>query len=293
MRVHLESMGVTGSLLARFLEYRGIDFTWHDVEAERVSWRAATGAIYPCGAPGREDYETWRGWAAGIFAGESWVEVANYWYNHKHPPHDSREPCRYRSKAGLALAPSPSIHINSQVLVAETRGRYADRRREKEEPADYLIVAHGFNPRMRFAYWGWSALVELEHRLPNVLRPCFYFRNGLVIMAYAYPVPGWAEAWYAGSCFLRQKPDRLHSLETDGKYARWEKNFEILGKGEVTVRARLSVPVEGWRPAIDSKEENTEVLRNGRVLIVPPLGGSGIRRFPSVARNVFKELNEV
>jgi hypothetical protein len=291
MRVHLIGLGVTGSLFARLLEHSGIAFTWHDIEAERVSWKAATGAIYPCGPPGRADYEQWRTWLGGIFAGEDWIELAAYWYNHKRAPHASRLKEEFRSEGGLALSPLPSIHINSQALVAQTRARYVGLRREGEAvEADYLLVAHGFNPRMRFAYWGWSALVELKHGLPGALRPAFYFRDGRFIMAYAYPVPGRAEAHYAGSCFLKQLPERLHSLEMSGKYDKWKAHFERLSKGEVTVRGRLAEPVEGWRPALDNTEAETGVIREGKRLTVPPLGGSGIRRLPSVWRNVFNQL---
>jgi hypothetical protein len=153
MRVHLIGMGVTGSLLARLLEHSGIAFTWHDIEAEHVSWKAATGAIYPCGGSGREDYEQWREWLGErVFAREPWWEMARYWYNHKKAPHASRLKEAFRTAGGLAVSPAPSIHINSQALVALTREKYAAFRREKEstEGVDYLIVAHGFNERMKF-----------------------------------------------------------------------------------------------------------------------------------------------
>src|ERR1700741_1068170 len=225
-------MGVTGALLARFLEHSGISFTWHDSEAERVSWKAATGAIYPCGPPGREDYDTWRQWKNGIFAGEPWTELGYYWYNHKRAPHGAALKEEFRSAGGLFLSPAPSGHIHARALVVATREKYASLRREEEDPeADFLIVAHGFNPRMHFAYWGWSCLVELEHSLPGSLRPCLYLRDGRFIMTYAYPVSGQPEAWYAGSCFLRQLPERMHSLEMFGKYAKWKANFERLGQG--------------------------------------------------------------
>src|ERR1700746_2340615 len=138
MRVHLEGMGVTGSLIARLLEHIGISFTWHDIEAEHVSWKAATGAIYPCGPPGRRDYEEWRSWLGRIFAGEDWWELADYWYNHKRAPHASSLKEAWRSPVGFGLSPAPSIHINSQALVRLTREKYAALRREGEEEADYL-----------------------------------------------------------------------------------------------------------------------------------------------------------
>jgi hypothetical protein len=291
-------MGVTGSLLARLLDFSGISFTWHDIEAEHVAWKAATGAIYPCGPPGREDYEQWRQWLGEEFAGESWWEFARYWYNHKKAPHAGRFKEAFRSEGGLGLSPVPSIHINSQALVASTREKYAAFRREKEEEVDFLIVASGFNDRMAFAYWGWSCLIEIEHRLEDYaqgfkafppigeMRPCLYLRDGKFIMAYAYPVPGRPEAHYAGSSFLRQTPEKMHSLKMPAKFEKWKTNFERLSKGEVLVKRQLAEPVEGWRPAMASGEEDVSVKSEGNTLIVPPLGGSGIRRLPSVVRNL-------
>lgn len=290
MRVHLIGMGVTGSLLARLLEHSGIEFTWHDTETGMVAWKAATGAVYPCGPPGREDYETWREWLGDIFIQEKWWELARYWYNHKKAPHASQLKTAFRSPGGLGLSPAPSIHINSQSLVASTREKYAPYRREKEEEADFLILAHGFNERMEFAYWGWSCLIEIEQELEDLglikMRPCFYFRDGKFVMTYAYPVPGRPEAHYAGSSFLRQTPERMHSLKMPAKFEKWKSNFERLSKGEVTVRRQLAEPVEGWRPAMSSGEEDTSVKSEGKTLSVPPLGGSGIRRLPGVWRNL-------
>jgi hypothetical protein len=296
MRVHLIGMGVTGSLLARLLEHVGIPFTWHDIEAEMVAWKAATGAIYPCGKPGREDYETWRAWLGEAFAGEKWWELADYWYNHKKAPHAGRFKEAFRTEGGLGLSPAPSIHINSQDLVMATREKYAAFRREKTDFADYLIEAHGFNERMNFAYWGWSCLVEIDCTVSwykvakDALRPCFYLRDGKFIMTYSYPVPGRLVTWYAGSSFLRQTPGRMHSLKMPAKFDKWKLNFERLSKGEVLVRRQLAEPVEGWRPAMASGEEDTSVKAEGKVLTVPPLGGSGIRRLPSVWRNLVRLL---
>src|SRR5258705_10611253 len=123
MRVHLQGMGVTGSLLARLLEHAGIPFTWHDCEANRVAWKAATGAIYPCGPPGAEDYERWRELLGDVFLEEKWWELARYWYNHKKAPHGSPLKEALRSREGLALSPHPSLHVNSQSLVALTRAK--------------------------------------------------------------------------------------------------------------------------------------------------------------------------
>ena len=105
-------------------------------------------------------------------------------------------------------------------------------------------------------------------------------------MTYAYPVPGSPEAWYAGSAFLRQTPEKLHSLSRFPKYEKWKSNFERLSKGEAIVRRLLAEPVEGWRPAMNTGEEDVSVKSEGNILTVPPLGGSGIRRLPSVWRNL-------
>ena len=148
MRVHLIGMGATGSLLARLLEHSGIAFTWHDIEAEHVAWKAATGAVYPCGKPGREDYETWREWIGDIFLEEKWWELARYWYNHKKAPHAASLKEAFRSAGGLGLSPVPSIHLNSQALVAASRERYAGFRRATQAEAEERRAAN-CSPRQR------------------------------------------------------------------------------------------------------------------------------------------------
>jgi hypothetical protein len=282
MRIHLQGMGVTGSLLARLLAHSGLSFTWHDIEAERVSWKAATGAIYPCeDEPGLRDLVEWQNWVrkGGPFTGEPWCEEADYWSVFLKPGAPPKP---------LELSPTFSVHVNAQVLVRSTRQRFAASRRTGEVEADYVIVAHGFNSRMQFTHWGWSGLVELHSKLPaNGRRPCIYYRKGS-LMFYAYPVPGRPEAHYAGSSIIRQKLGKEHSLVLTPKYETWQKHFGDLAK--VSVGRILEPLVEGWRPAMESGEKDTSVLVEGNRLTVPPLDTNGIRRFPSVWRNLFKEL---
>jgi len=277
-------MGVTGSLLARLLEASGLSFTWHDTEAERVSWKAATGAIYPCDdEAGLKDLVEWQNWVrkGGYFCGEPWCEEADYWSVFVKPGGPSKP---------LELSPTFSVHVNSQLLVTSTRQRFAACRRDGEEGADYIIIAHGFNSRMQFTHWGWSGLVGLRSRLPasGGRRPCIYYRKGS-LMFYAYPVPGSPKDWYAGSSIIRQKLGQEHSLKLWPKYETWRKHFADLRK-QVSLDRIFEPLVEGWRPAMESGEKDTSVLVRENTLIVPPLDTNGIRRLPSVWRNLVDQL---
>lgn len=283
MRIHLQGMGVTGSLLARLLEDSGLAFTWHDIESAFVSWKAATGAIYPCAdEPGLRDLVEWQNWVrkGGCFCGEPWCEEADYWSVFVKPGAPPKP---------LELFPTFSVHVNSQLLVESTRERFAACRRVGEEGADFLIIAHGFNSRMQFTHWGWSGLVELHSKLPasGGRRPCIYYRKGS-LMFYAYPTPGMPEAHYAGSSIIRQKLGQEHSLKLLPKYETWRKHFADLTT--VSIGRLLEPLVEGWRPAMESGEKDTSVLVRGNTLIVPPLDTNGIRRLPSVWRNLVNEL---
>lgn len=49
--VHIEGMGVIGSILAWHLHSAGQVFTWSDIDTEVNAWEACTGIIYPSGHP--------------------------------------------------------------------------------------------------------------------------------------------------------------------------------------------------------------------------------------------------
>lgn len=287
MRVHIEGMGITGSLLARRLELAGVDFTWHDLHEAKVAWQASTGAIYPGGAenhgPDTPCFNQWHRWALEGFIPEH-LEAAHFVFSTKAPPHQGRY-ATTRLNGGLQLAEPASLHLNAQTLVPATRELYADRmaRPPSLDAVDHYIQAHSWGERLGYVYWGWTRLVKLDWRAAfdplgtGDLRPAFYFREGRFIMAYAYPVPG-TPWWYAGSSIIRQPADRRRSLSMEDKYERWRANFERLGGGTVRV-VEEGAFLEGWRPAA-AKTDEAWVRRRGNRLTVRPLWNSGIRHFP-------------
>lgn len=303
MRVHLEGMGLTGCLLAWRLERAGVPFTWHDSDAPRTAWKASTGAIYPGGGLDRVCYDTWQDWMADLEdVAPGCTEPAGYWFNHKRPPHDGDYEVLRRVPGApdgsrdtqLSLAALHSWHINAQTLVPALRERYKEQQVAPvsgcAERGRY-IIAHGFpgNPRHDHVFWGWTRKVQLELD-PQLgidsTRSAFYFRRGLVTMAYAYPVPG-TDWWYAGSSLIRQR--NMKELEYEKKYARWRREFEALSGGLVRV-AEEGEFLQGWRPAQSMDREPPKVTMRDGKLVCPPLWNSGIRHYPEVWRQLSQAL---
>lgn len=308
LRVHVEGLGVTGSLLAYHLERWGCKWTWHDANAERTAWKASTGAIYPAGAPGSLDWECYAVWAEWLGAGRlkelpypaKHFEPATYWYSTKSPPHGGRYKVLWQDKrSGLSLAEPLSYHLNAQTFVPATRRQFKGRvllGPPHNGDVDAYIVAHGFGQRLHHVVWGWTVPVQLRLpvRMADGYRPAFYFREGRFVMAYAYPMPG-TEFWYAGSSLIRQAVPR--ELEVPPKLHRWRKTFERLSGGSLKVtEARLDAALQGWRPAerdphclpvVDHQRPGKTTLR------VPPLWHSGIRHFPRVLQQLRAKLEAV
>lgn len=300
MRVHIEGMGLTGSMLATMLWRNEVDFTWHDSRDPRVAWQASTGAIYPSGShkfgPDEECREVWAQWhEQDIFDGAT--EEARFVYSTKSPPHGGKY-AREQMESGLWLAGPSSYHLNAQLLVPKTRELFAGgEMRPCDAPGpddvDWYIVGHGWGRRLGHTYWGWTRLVELDYDRSlyqlngEERRPAFYFREGRFIMAYAYPVPG-TPYWYAGSSIIKQPTMGRKSLDMQAKYDRWKANFERLAAGSVTV-AQEGEFIEGWRPA--AKEDDDAWTRvRGNVISVRPLWNSGIRHFPKQWAGVAQTL---
>lgn len=290
MKVHIEGMGLTGSMLATMLAERGIEFTWHDTDDKQVAWQASTGAIYPAGShkfgPDEDCRTVWADWHARQLFGTS-TEEARYVYCTKSPPHEGKY-AREQLESGLWLAGPSSYHLNAQELVPAVRERFAAQRVQVAfapgpDDVDWYIVAHGWGRRLGHMYWGWTRLVTLDYdrslyqRDGQELRPCFYFREGRFVMAYAYPVPN-TPYWYAGSSIIKQPILGRKSLEMEPKYDRWKTNFERLAAGAVTV-AQEGDFIEGWRPAAKADDDAWTRVR-GNVISVRPLWNSGIRHFP-------------
>lgn len=285
--IHIEGMGVLGSLLALKLDHAGIKFTWSDADAEHTAWKACTGAIYPCGEPESVDWLAYNLWRDEL-SKPTWTkpvsrhfERAVYVFNHQRPPHDGRYEFSNLGNSDLRFPlVYSSYHVNAQTLVPAVRKRFADRRTDgialqggKDRPR---VIAHGFTEKMTHAYWGWTRMVELDYKFKLSDRPAFYFRQGRYVMAYAYPAPG-TPYWYAGSSLIMQH--NLKPLQMEPKFERWQEFFEMLSGDTVRVkRTRSGEFLQGWRPA----EANPDVYwdKRKKIIRMPSLWNSGVRHAP-------------
>lgn len=300
--VHLEGMGINGCLTALMLERQGVDFTWNDIEAKRTAWEASTGAVYPANSTKfGDDWACYQLWAdaynRGVFGPVAdTVERGNYTFNHKSgPPHGGKYACHPDKRFGLTVAVPKSYHINAQKLVPAVRHRFADRRLPEaptRETVDLYLITHSFGERLSHVYWGWSRLVKLDYDKDlfelDGERPCFYFREGRFVMAYAYPVPG-SPFWYAGSSIIKQRLDRMKSLDIEPKYEKWRENFQRLSNGAVQVRSAHAM-LEGWRPA-PASDDTAWLRREGNnAFSLRPLWNSGIRHYPHQWSKILSRL---
>ena len=293
MKIHLEGMGVLGSILAWNLLDAGYDITWNDVRTPVAAWPACTGSILPTGNAGDlKDYEVWQSW----FHNGPWptilgqyIEESSIWYTTKHPPLQGKYPAAL-DLGLIRLGSKRGIHFNAQQFVTHTRRLLANREGDPQNPA-LTIVAHGFNARRGEYKWGWAALVELEvaPELRTDRRPALCFPKHYHRLAYAYPAPG-TPYWYAGSIFvIQQVPQRC---DIAPKLVRWAEALYSRTNGMVEVK-RAECLMEGWRPVASPRDSGEWVKRlpDGRLAVIP-LWHNGVRRSPSVVRAVEQALAE-
>lgn len=288
-------MGAPGSLLALKLLSSGFkNITWEDNDSTRTAWKASTGAIYPANSEKfGDDALCHTYWGEDLINIIPYVETCTYWFNHKSPPHEGKYKIARTSPGELNMASLPSYHLNAQKLVPFVRKKLKDGRKEVGELDPHkqdnvlFIYTHGSTHRLSHVYWGWTVRVKLEYdsHVFEGRRPCFYFREGRYIMAYAYPIPN-TPYWYAGSSIIKQKLGKEKSLEIQPKYDRWKDNFERLANGDVRV-VEAEKAIEGWRPACGDSEW---VTRKGNQLFLRPLWNSGLRHFPHQWWGVEKHL---
>jgi hypothetical protein len=282
--IHIEGMGVLGSLLALRLDHEGIKFTWNDIDAPRTAWKACTGAIFPCGEAESVDWLAYNDWRDELEK-PTWTKPVSrhfergvYTFNHQRPPHDGKYEFSNLGNTDLRFPLLfSSYHVNAQTLVPAVRKRFASRQVVAPNYKQPHVVAHGFGKQMTHVYWGWTRKVELDYKFKTSDRPAFYFRQGRYVMAYAYPVPG-TPHWYAGSSIIMQRT-LLKELLMPPKYERWRDWFEELSGGAVRVkRTREGEFLQGWRPA----EENPDVYHDKRnkTIRMPSLWNSGVRHAP-------------
>jgi hypothetical protein len=280
--LHLEGMGVMGSLIAHQLRDRGIDFTWHDTEAKVNAWRACTGVIYPSGVKlDNKNHKRWAETLEGNFNPYArWMEAATFCHYSQHAPHNGRSTVLYEV-GGVRVSNAYTYHLDAQSMVHETRRILVDQRRTRNQYGRLCIVTHGFRPERIGAWsWGWSAkvMLDLHPKLKSLhFRPCLYMRDGFVL-DYLYPVP-MTDRWYAGTTLVaQQKPKELLIAP---KYLAWMDRMERKADGAFYIVADCGpypeLMVQGWRPV--PKDDTPLVERVGDTIYVRAQYGSGIRHF--------------
>lgn len=281
MKLHIEGMGIIGSLLALKLESEGVEFTWNDIEAPISAWPASTGCIYPSGDA--FDMQNYDFWLAGFLGAMPEVELATYCFLSKHPPHGGKY--KFERNGVFGVAEMPSLHLNAQRLVPRVRRQFQEARLTSAPKHAQIVVSHGFGQRLDHFMWGWTAQVQLSHPegLKAPPRCSYYMRVGRFKLAYAYPTPG--ELWYyAGSSLITQKV--AHPLEIAPKFKRWQEHVLEYTGMRVLRTGRYAA---GWRPVAAPDDNKLLRAMNGR-WVLKPLWSSGIRHAPAVVQAVLDKL---
>jgi hypothetical protein len=282
--IHVEGMGVLGSVLARHLTWLSIDWTWDDTDDPHAAWQASTGLVYPDADPAATaDLHAWGLWsAAGLFAADE-LRPAAYVYAQKTPPHGGRYGVLDLGD-GLHLANADCWQVDPPRLVANVRREHRDRRRNTAPPGATLIRAHG---RVWRHTWGWSAPVRLDtSALPELPHAPALIGRRISVNVYAYPMPSRPGWWRAGSAMYDQRAPR--SLDADAHLTRWLIDYKA--RFPTVPVVEVGAPVEGWRPR-PAPDASPGVTRDDDgALRVPALWHSGVRRAPTVIRQLLNAL---
>jgi hypothetical protein len=286
--LHIEGMGVLGSLLARHLTILGRPFTWSDTDDPHAAWPASTGLVYPDGDPAAlADLATWGEWADAGLLGNDELSEARYVYAQKTPPHGGRYATSPVGDTGLTLAHADCWQVDPQRLVSNVRIEHADARRDRSpDPAERPVVrAHATIWRHT---WGWSAPVTLDtSRVGDFGAPVAFIGRRVTVNVYAYPVvsaPGW---WRAGSALYDQT--RPRPLDADAHLARWAADWaRIFPAVPLGAAGR---PVQGWRPRPHPQAPGRVTRDPDGALRVPALWHSGVRRAPCVITALLSALD--
>lgn len=284
--IHLEGMGLLGSLTARRLTDVGYPFTWSDIDDPHPSWRACTGIAYPSGND------------ADIAGLARWYQLADrideaqkvpYLYAHKNPPHGGQY--TVAADYGHVRRAKPlAVVLNVPAFVNNTRARFADRRTDAPGGDALRVVCHTTAERGDGYLWGWAAKVKiaapwLEHIEPA---PALYARAHRFNLTYAYPIPdtGW---WWAGSALQIQRNPKRVPADRVRRYLReWMDNASRLLQVSVT---DAEEPMQGWRPRAHINDPGGILPAAGGALTMPPMATDGMRRGPLVVDELLTALH--
>lgn len=286
--VHIEGMGLMGSLLAASFERDHIPFTWSDIDAPVTAWKASTGCVFPTGEPEEiADYHSWINQLHAPNPFGEWMrthmERGLWCYISVAAPHSGAKVgvSEVTRLGSLAVSNMSSIHLNVPAFVQATRTRQSRHRVDERPARAKVIVSHGFRRAVKFG-WGWSAQAELKlapelQEACEGARPCLYLREGYV-MHYAYPMP-MTDRYIIGTQNVQQKEPA--ERDTEIPYLRFLEHMENkVGEQVEMRRLHESTMTQGWRPYATKGEGPTITTRNAGWLIRPQ-SGNGLRNFPS------------
>lgn len=305
--IHLQGMGVIGSLLAHTLREQRIKFTWSDTEEEHTAWQACTGAVYPTGES--QELENYLRWQHDINHDAlppeitEHMEQAAWCYNGINPPHHGELAGVHSLTRGnaavdpLVISDGISYQFDMQSIVKATRTKFAKRRTDGYSGSGDLIVTHGSAQADKFV-WGWSINCKLDFsaefletldELGIGMRPTLYMRQ-VYDMSYLYPHPRRQDLWYGGTATITQSVPK--SLDVQAHYRRFKDKVAERSGGHVTVAGGVKgTLVEGWRPKYSGGTVMPLAKRvAGRQIMLRPMGGNGVRFFPLLADAVLEQL---
>jgi hypothetical protein len=288
--IHIEGMGVLGSILAHRLEAAGQEFTWNDCEDRINAWQASTSIVYPSGEP--EDiagHVRWQDWAEHCVFGR-FVERVPYAFTTKKPPHKGKYSFKEIEGPWKVANSAWAYAVNVQELVAHTRRHFAYARTHLPlSSSDIVVVAHGTgnNPRRTQYVWGWAQRIMLRYPFEREFpRAALYHRKGRFVMAYAYPIAGTAY-WWAGSSLIVQKGEG-RELDALKHFHKWERT--MAEQGVFVLDDCNEPPIQGWRPRGDDTHDTAWVREMDGRLVVRPLWHSGVRWAPQLTDAVLEAL---
>lgn len=279
--IHIEGMGILGSMLARRLHQEGISFTWHDTEEKHVAWPVSTGLAYPDGDPVNQ-----RGlarWHEILDEGELIADEAvatPYVFAHKKPPHGGKYPVV--DYGPLRWAEPYAVSLNPIEFVERTRKVFGEERRKAPTPGADLVVCHTTEERGDGYLWGWTAKVRfdlldmLEADLMGA-QPALYAKAHRFNLTYAYPIPG-TGLWWAGSVLkLQRKAQEVDEYRLFDYYMEWR---ELAEKLLCISNIELVSLHQGWRPRGKGGVHNGFQLaeKHGDRWLMPVMPTDGVRR---------------
>jgi hypothetical protein len=287
VHIHIEGMGLLGSLLARRI---GDDhtITWNDIDAPHTAWPVSTGLAYPDGSA--DNQLGLMRWYEELDDFPEAVKVP-YVFAHKGPPHGGSYPVIDHGPLRIALP--NAVAVNVPELVRNTRERFSGGRITGANPVhepDVRVIAHTTPHRGDGYLWGWVARVRFEVPkllgLPAGVQPALYAKAHRFDLTYAYPIPGTGQ-WWAGSVLRhQQRPKEAGQPQLYDLYERWEENAERLLQLDDVELVSLG---QGWRPRAKA-DDSGRPERRGDTIVLPPMPTDGLRRGHVIVDQVLELL---